>query len=216
MAISNELLYILIGLGIMFLLGFFLATFFMKGIFWKLIVVKTSKGKKILVRIYTDVGYFFLVGVPFEDYVKVKYNKQTRFIKSLPHCIQRVPVLNINWMDVDDESWLPVNPKKGFIPEDFDHVVFENFINRILTRPTLGKDILKLLTLLGVGLVLMVSFYTAYSVSQLDKKVSALPPLFYNITRDSAGYILENVSSYQKPFTPLTYQIINPNGVNVS
>lgn len=167
---SLMLTYLSIYLGVV-LLCLAAINFFMGGVFFPWLKVKTSRGKLVLVRVHTIVQDYYKPGMIDKGFLIFKDKvKEERRISVSDGAIYRG--MGVNNLNVDDETNAVI--KNDFTTvSGFDAVKYSNLYERALTRPdSIAKElkiilILLVLVLLGVAACLYIGF-------DLSDKVTAL------------------------------------------
>jgi hypothetical protein len=193
------------------LVGFFFGVWRIRGFWFKYVNVKGSKGKKVMVLINTNTGKDYVVGKLYESIIEIKYRKKVKRIMNVKSCLYRS--MGIYWIDVNDGEWIPIRPRIG-LPVDYDQEVNDNIIIRLITRPTLNKDLLKLLTLVGVGLVFLLCVANLVMVNKMGKQVAALQGI-PGMIQQSTNYIIGNYTLLLTNKTVLQPSYTVPNTTTV-
>ena len=165
--------YYMIGSYLLtFIAGIVLIAYYQGNFFINWFRVKTSKDKKVLVRVLTMTDDYFRVGQIDEGILVFKDRlKETRRNTIGKKGIYRS--MMVNCIDIDDvnntyfdrESWKLVN--------GFDGKKYDALYERILMRPS-KKDMLLLIICIIVVVILLVVAYDTYLIMQLQKSVVAL------------------------------------------
>jgi len=132
--------------------------------------VKTSRGKKILVKIVKATGSDFVPAVELEGMLVFKYGKTPKRLSNYKKGIYRS--FNINCVDVDPESWGVVNTSFEAVSTN-DPNKTDSLIERALLEPKKIKRneifILILLVFIFLGVL-----FISYKVNYLQTLLAAL------------------------------------------
>ena len=147
----------IIGLSIG-ILAWLQAGFF--GAFFK---VKTSRGKKILVKLMKPTGADFIAADIVEGSLYFKYKKEKKLISKFEEGIYRA--YNINCVDMDSKTW-------GIIIKDFSAVSTNDptktdfLVERALMRPDkkLTKENIMIFMLI---IIILICLFIAYKLNFL-------------------------------------------------
>jgi len=130
------------------------------------LLVKMSRGRKVLIFGKTNFGWKSFVAKKENNSVKWKYDgkKITTYISSVD--VSRFLRIDMVFVDADKPAGAITLKENEMYPTDFDPAVFNNILIRAVTRPTAdADDIIKklmfgaliLLVLIGLGVVLIYS-----------------------------------------------------------
>jgi hypothetical protein len=158
MLIGNQLLTYITSYLLVFLLGFFLLNFLTRGFILKFILVKASKGKKVLVAVYSRSHIYHKTG---------KFEEGTLIYKDLAKKTKRIPnvpkdsvyiFMGVSCVDVDDEKNATIDRINFKAIEGYDAVKVDSLITRALMLPHIEDKkefiiilVLLILILFGVG-----------------------------------------------------------------
>jgi hypothetical protein len=157
--------------GVVLILGVFVVSFFLKGFFWKYVKVRLSFGRKVLVKIRSQLTDYYAIGriedsfLVYENPNKKSESQSDEIRVSLPpqkNCFYRS--LAINCIDIDEETFGICTVNYGAVT-GFDAVKYSDLLTRALMRPAentkVEKIILLLLAIILVGV--LASIFLGYS-----------------------------------------------------
>lgn len=166
----KDLIMIIISYILIIGLSFGILAFLQAGFLVPFLKVKTSRGKKILIKIMKGTGSDFIAAQEIEGQLVFKYFKETKRINNYKKGIYRS--YNVNCLDIDSETW-------GVVTSNFDAVTTndpnktDSLIERALLRPdkkaTKEMIMIFLLVLIGVGIVFIV-----YKLNFLEQTINML------------------------------------------
>jgi len=168
----SDVLLVLGSMLVSFVIGFFSVAILQGSYLFKYIKVKLGKGRRIMLNVLQSTGVVVhRVGQMDGDTVWYKEGKVKIHVKNDPDAIYRA--MMIPQMDVPDGHPIPYRQKsEDKVPHD--PVVFNNILERALTRKIPGMDMqvrLLIILLLVVAAGVAFSAYTSYN---LDQKVLEL------------------------------------------
>ena len=162
-----------IGVWFGFIMIFLLIiNFILKGLLFKLIKVKASRGRLVAIRAFTPIDTYFRTG-HVEDDALVFKNRQKEKIRVVMDKSLMYRFLGTNWVDWDERTSCIVRPSDFTIFPAFSHAIYNNLIVRALTRPSqLNKKVQILLIIVIIIAVLVI--VNIFLSAQTYKIVKAL------------------------------------------
>ena len=128
----NDVILIIISYCLVLLIGFGIIVFLQAGFFIPFLKVKTSRGKKILVKIRKSTTCDYVAAEEIEGQLVFKYFKEQFRVSKYKDGIYRS--FNVNCVDVDAETW-------GVVKTDFNGIGSsdpsknDSLIERALLKP---------------------------------------------------------------------------------
>jgi hypothetical protein len=194
----QEMIYIIISIFTAFVFGFIAMLLIGHKLSLNYLLVKMSKGKKILVFVKTKFGYVSRMGVKNENTIrwehdKIKYITNIESANSVfrfgacdciflnldkPEVCEKITLLT----DGKELSLIQV-PPSAYYPDDFDIGVYRNLLERAITRPTtdtqeLDKKVMVVLIVVVILAFLIILIY----FKQLD--------ILKQVTKIGTGVVL--------------------------
>lgn len=156
----------------------------LRGFFWKYLKVRTSFGKKIMVKVTSAIRDDFEVGCVEDGFLVFKRRKNVLRLNVPRDRAVFYRCLAVLWVDVDDEKnsvkTLDNNHVSGF-----DAVKHSDLHTRALLRPAPSDDIRKKLMIIGgiAAVIMLVAllFMTYKNTATLESIKAMLPDLARNI-----------------------------------
>jgi hypothetical protein len=175
----NDVIAVLLAMFVCFVIGFFSVVLLEGTYLFKYIKVRFGRGRRVMLNILQSTGIVLhRVGQMDGDAIWYKEGKTKVYVQNDPSALYRE--MMIPQMDVPDNDPLPYRQKD---PDKVPHdpKVFDNIVERALTRKIPGMDMqfrLLIILLLVVAAGVAFSAYTAYN---LDQKVLELTQVVNNM-----------------------------------
>lgn len=169
---SDFVYFIISGLVLMSLIVF-LINFLLGGLFGAFMRVKSSRGKKILVKVRNPIQDYFRAGSIDEGFLKFKDRSgQDRMIVLTPGCVYRAA--QIFWIDVDDQKNSLFTRAGNDEVSGFDAVKFDNLVKRALYKPlTLADRELKIILFLAL-IAAAAAAFTGFLVFKQGEQIAQI------------------------------------------
>lgn len=128
------------------------------------LIVKASRGTKILLFGKTRFGWRTFVAGKSEEFLKWKFDKKKKYSVVSDNDLARFGRVDCGFVDTDFPLKLMPIPKGSLYPESFDYESFSNILERAMTRPTtdgfaemkkLIQFTLIAIVIVGIGLILL-------------------------------------------------------------
>jgi hypothetical protein len=157
---GGEVFSIILSIFVSFLFGAIAMLFFGGKTALNYLMVKVSRGKKVLILLRTKYGWRSIVGKKEEDNVVWKFDgKHTMTTIKDDNGVHRYFKVDMIFIDSKTPTVAIKLNEGALYPDDFDHVVFNNILIRALTRPNVeGQDTLKKLIIIVIILLIVVVF----------------------------------------------------------
>jgi len=166
----NDIILIMASYLIIIFISFGILAFLQSGFLMPFLKVKTSRGKKILVKIRKSTGVDFVVAEEIEGQLVFKYFKETKRVNHYKSGVYRS--YNINCINVDPETWAVVSTNFDAVSTN-DPNKTDSLIERAMYRPvkktTREMIILFLLVIIVIGVI-----FIAYKLTFLEQSIVAL------------------------------------------
>jgi len=162
----NDIILVMLSYTIIIFLGFFILGWLQAGFLMPFLKVKTSRGKKILVKIRKSTGTDFIAAELVEGKLLFKYNKEKKEIYKFSSGLYRA--FNVNCVDIDGETYGVINASFEGVTSN-DPTKNDYFISRALMKPiaTLTKENIIIIMLIFSLLLLIFVAYKLNFVSSL-------------------------------------------------
>lgn len=154
---ADAIFGIILSILVSFVLGSVAILFFGGRTALNYMVVKASRGRKVLVFAKTKFGWRTFTAKKKENTLKWKYDKQERITNIEDGDLTRYMRIDMIFVDAD-RPLQAIKLKEGqLFPDGFDPETFNNLLVRLATRPTEEgfEDIKKLLKIAVGGIVLL-------------------------------------------------------------
>jgi len=157
-------------------LPLFFSNWLTKGMLLKLMQVVGSRGQKLLVEVIHPIQNYYIIGEVKEGYLVVK-DRATKGAKEAK--IKRINVdpgdvfrsMGVNCLRYDEAGNRIVRPDFSTVT-GFDAIKQENLLIRALYDPRTGiREKWQLYILIGVGLILLITIFTAYNQANMNDLV---------------------------------------------
>jgi hypothetical protein len=162
----NELLYkILLQIGtylIVFFATIILFNFFTKSFLFTYLVVKASRGNKLLIRVLSYTGFYYRTGKLDNGVLQFK-NKLKNIDSYKINKLNIYSEMGVNVIYID-ETTKKVLSLDGSSEEGHDTEKFQSLLQRALYRPTLKDDFKNIAVLVLCVLNLIVSSFIIYTL----------------------------------------------------
>lgn len=175
----NEIMAMMIAGFVLVLLTIFVLNMLTQGWLMSYFVVKTSRGKKVLVEVLGATRSYFVVGLPAEGEMTYKdASKQKKRTSVNPGMfLSRWGVHNAF---VDEETNGIIDFRSGFAAvQGYDNSKADRLVSRIIA--TRLDDKLKTIIIIGLLLAVLGSFAASFFVFQTQEQVAALPELIMQL-----------------------------------
>jgi len=167
----NEVFIVLFSIFLSFVVGCVAMLFLGGRTTLNYLLVKVSRGKKVLLMAHTPFGWRNFVGVKKQDVLSWKYDsKKTLTTISEVSDVCRYAGVDIAFVNASKPA-STISLKEGsFYPVDFDPQTFNNILIRATTRPSVDgtDDLKKMLTI-----VVVLSLIAVFGILMIYLKVSA-------------------------------------------
>lgn len=154
---GKEILSIVLSIVMSFFAGAISALFFGGKTALNYMLVKASRGRKILLIAKTRFGWKTFVASKNEETLRWKYDKKKKITVCDDEDIVKYMRVECAFVDADKPLKTIKLSKGQLFPDDFDPEVFNNLLIRAMTRPTTDgfDEIKKLLQIILVVVVLL-------------------------------------------------------------
>jgi len=166
----NDIILIMASYLIIIFLAIGIVAWLQAGFFGAFFKVKTSRGKKILIKIRKATGTDFVAGVEVEGQLVFKYFKEEKRLSNYKKGVYRS--FNLNCIDVEPETW-------GVVTTDFNAISTndpnktDSLIERALLRPDRKATKEMIMIILLIVIVIGVLFI-AYKLNFLQTSITGL------------------------------------------
>ena len=145
----NDMVLIMLSYTAIIFISFGILAFLQAGFLGPFLKVKTSRGKKILVRIRKPTGSDYLAAKEIDGMLVFTYHKEKKRVGKYKNGLYRS--FNINCVDIDGETWGVVTTSFESVSTN-DPAKTDSLIERALLRPDkkTTKEIIMLLLLLAI------------------------------------------------------------------
>lgn len=147
-----------------------------RGYFFKYFTVRTSFGRKFMVKIRSPLTDYFEVGHFDQGFIVFKHNKQELRL-SIRDGSGFYKCQAVNWIDIDEESGaictVDYKPITGFDP-----VKFSDLLTRALMKPAIesNKEKIMFLAMIGIGIGVLVAIGLGYmNYMKLNEVLLTIP-----------------------------------------
>lgn len=174
---GSEVFIIIGSMAACFIMGLVVMMFLGGRLGMNYLLVKASRGKKILLMVKTPFGWRSLIGKKDQNLIKWKYDKKDQVtVVDEEASVGRFMRVDIAYIDSQKPEAVLALVPGAFYPKNFDHEVFNNILIRAITRPSadgvegLEKKvmiILLLVVLIGIGLL-----FTYFKLSTVAKALA--------------------------------------------
>lgn len=183
----NELITVILCYLGVFFLAIGIVAFLFKGFFRPYMLVKGSRGKKVLVKIFGRLEPLLLSGTIEEDRLKFKIHKEVRFINIKDGDVYRW--LGVNCVDIDGIKNAIFNyGDESSATTGYDAVRINDLYLRALMKPSLTDPTLKIILVLCI-VILLASLGSAFIIYKVMKtgqvtyeEVAAIKQILINQT----------------------------------
>ena len=165
----NEQLNLLLGYMIMgsgtIILGAFIFNFLTNGFFLKYLSAKASRGKKVLVRIYSEGETYFKNGVISSGalVVTLRDKKKTELTLDIKKMTYRC--MGVMCVDIDEENNVFLTEKN--LSNEFDSAKYNHLLDRAINSPSVVEEKITrqilLATTIIMGLVICFGLFMLYN-----------------------------------------------------
>lgn len=158
----NDILTIWLGFLAIFLITFILIAFIQGGFFWKYLIVRASRGKKILCKIRGSTRDYYQVGKPKGAILEVKIaGIKVNTIVFDKECIYNA--INVKCIDIDEQT-MNIMSRDYSEAISYDHPTLNNIMKRILTAPSMqDKLLIILIVVCCLTLLVCIAMYFKFS-----------------------------------------------------
>ena len=166
----NDIILIMTSYTVIIFLSFGIMSFLQAGFFMPFLKVKTSRGKKILVKIIKKTGSDFVPAIEIEGQLVFKYFKEKKRLSNYKSGLYRS--YNLNCVDVDAETWgVKTTSFEGVSTNEPNKT--DSLIERALLRPTTTANLEKIIILLLI-VILFGLMYVGYKLSFVETLIQGL------------------------------------------
>lgn len=184
---NTDLLYFIISYVAVFVLTIFCVAFFQNGFFGQYFKAKSSRGKKLLIKVRTKLGHYYKTGVINEGFLHYKdRGKEEHTVDVKDGMIYRS--LGVNCIDVDEATNKAIDHTDQKEVTGFDAVRFDAHIKRALQKPSLIDKKWQILIALVIVL-LLVSLAGVYFNYRTYSIVSENHDLLLKLTKSSLAAV---------------------------
>lgn len=154
------------------LLGFIMANVYTNGFLWQYLLAKSSKGKKLLLRVKSKLDYYYLAVPVIEGFFRYKARGQKEFSKLILIPNDTIyMVLGVKGCDVDEETNAVLKADYSVV-SPFNAEKYDNLYVRALTKPVIMDAIkLILIGLIVIGIVGLISAYFGFMTYRADTQI---------------------------------------------
>ena len=168
--VINDFVMVIGSYTAIIFIAFFIVGWLQAGFFMPFLKVKTSRGKKILVRIRKPTGSDFVPAVEKEGQLSFKYFKEKKLISNYKTGIYRS--FNMNCVDVDPETWAVVTTSFEAVSTN-DPNKTDSLIERALLKPG-EKSLKEKIIIFLLILIAVVVIFVAYKLNFLQTSITGL------------------------------------------
>ena len=157
------------------LLGFFIFNYLSNGFIWKYLVVKGSRGSKVMVEFVSVQRSYWRTGFVAEGVLTTKNSAKTVITQEVePNDFRRL--MAIDYIIIDEASNTIL--KADFTTKQRDNLNwFDNLLVRALEKPQIQNKISVILEWLARIIILIMLAYLIYKVGQIEALVKAIPTI---------------------------------------
>lgn len=163
----KEIYMFMISYFAVFFLAFLVISFMQGQLFWKWLMVKTSRGKKVLIHCYDRTGVSYIVGKPLETILVFKSHKEKKELVIPINSIYKS--IGVNNIDVDGINWT-IFLREGKSVPGIDPGSMANIHERALMKFNLNPLNDTLIMVLLVVVIVILLFVT-FKITGLPKLI---------------------------------------------
>lgn len=167
----SDMVMIILSYCIIIFMSFGILGWLQAGFLMPFLKVKTSRGKKILVKVIKTTGSDFLAAQEIEGQLIFKYKKDQKRIDNYKKGLYRS--FNINCIDVDPETWGVVSQADFSAVSTNDPTKTDHLIERALLRPD-KKSTKEMIVLLLLIFILLGIIFVAYKLNFLQQTLGTI------------------------------------------
>ena len=154
------------------LVGFIMANVYTNGFLWQYLKTKSSKGKKLLLRVKSKLDYYYLAVPVIEGFFRYKARGQKEFSKLILIPNDAIyMVLGVKGLDVDEETNAVLKADYTAV-SPFNDEKYDNLYVRAITKPVIMDAVkLILIVMIVIGVISLISAYFGFMTYRADTQI---------------------------------------------